>query len=117
MDSHETDSSETLGLNEAIIDSVANYFSKVTGRDRFLHVVRPAGSGKTFLGLKLLERATRQAGKGEITFLCKTKLLTEWLRLRNPGLRDRIHSIDAFAHNHAKNKGAPPFERKADQSD
>ena len=117
MDSHETDSSGTLGLNEAMIDSVADFFSKVTGRDRFLHVVGPAGSGKTFFGLKLLERATRQAGKGEIAFLCKTKLLAEWLRSRNPSLRDRIHSIDSFARMHAKKKGEPPLQREADQSD
>ena len=117
MNSHEMVSPGTLGLHEAMIDSVADFFSKVSGRERFLHIVGPAGSGKTFFGLKLLERATRLAGKGEIAFLCKTKLLAEWLRSRNPGLRDRIHSIDAFARMHAKNKGAPQLQRKGDQSE
>ena len=117
MDSHETDSSETLGLHEAMIDSVADFFLKVKSQERFLHVVGPAGSGKTFFGIKLLERAMRQAGKGEIAFLCKTKLLAEWLRSQNPGLRNQIHSIDAFARMHANNKGSLPLQRNPDQSD
>lgn len=57
-------------------------------------VAGPAGSGKTILAVWHLQSVVDAGGKAFYT--CYNKNLAESLKLKNPGLKEHIHSIDSF---------------------
>ncbi|WP_313401404.1 NERD domain-containing protein [Stenotrophomonas sp.] len=57
-------------------------------------VAGPAGSGKTILAMWHLQSVIDAGGKAFYT--CYNKNLAESLRLKNPGLKEHIQSVDSF---------------------
>lgn len=54
----------------------------------------PAGSGKTILAMWHLQSVIDAGGKA--FYICYNKNLAESLRLKNPGLKEHIQSVDSF---------------------
>ncbi|WP_093533008.1 NERD domain-containing protein [Stenotrophomonas rhizophila] len=57
-------------------------------------VAGPAGSGKTILAVWHLQSVIDSGGRA--LYACFNRTLAESLRLRNPGLREHIHSVDSL---------------------